>query len=596
MSIKRQIGSVLGALLVGMLGIFLYSFLNFLNLQENMVIENQQLLTKQLATSVSGDCQQIDKLVKSVAYNQMVQAYLVEPNALKKFEAYQNVADLLNNTKSINGNVIDIAVVSADGMSVNLEGSAELAKSLLSKLPETGDLYYFGLEQYHISNQWRPCIVAGMWIYSLDPGTYGMKRLGAVFCAIDPVQLLNAPVDSSDIAFDVLFWDRENRLLSGDETLFKGLMESGMESLEIQAGGKSYLTLTQRVEEMGGGVTTLVSVESRRSKILSAMVRQYILMAAAVLLVAVVLLVGVKRVFSSINELTGLMHRIQSGNRTALKERLPVSGGSLEADSAAEAFNGMLDEIDKLNHDVFRSYTRMYEMEMASKLTELVYLRSQINPHFLYNTLELICGLSLGGGQRQEIVEVTRALGGILRYSIRGGGLVALHQEVEVTRSYLMIQLKRFGDRFQVEYDFPAEVSEAQVPKMLLQPLVENAIYHGLEERLEPGVLRLRAQISKDGALLLFVEDDGMGIAPEVLQQLQTRLETGGRNDSPESGIGLSNVHSRVQLYYGKEYGLQIESALNQGTRIIVRLPFQDGRNGNPIPPDLGGKDRDGDV
>ena len=587
-SIKKQIAMVLAALMVGMLGIFFYSFINFYNLQENIMKESQQMMTEQMASSVSKTCEQIDKLIQSVAYNQMVQEYLTETDSGRKYEEYKNIVNLLHNTKNINSGIIDIVIVGQDGNCVNLEGNATMAESLVRQLPNDENVYYFGSQNYHVFNQQRLCVMAGTWIYSLDPNGFGMKKLGAVFCVIDPASLLEIPIYKSEVEMDSVLWDRDGNLLLGEESIFRELMESGEENGKIQVGGEGYLTLTYDVEILGGGVTTLVSVESYRSKILSVMLQQCAMLAVIFLLVGIVLLLGVKRVYGSINELTAIMKRIKEGNRTALKERLPVSGGSLEADSAAEAFNGMLDEIDNLNHDIFHSYTRMYEMEMAAKQSELNYLRSQINPHFLYNTLELICGLSLEGGNSQGIVEIARALGNTLRYSIKGSDLVTLRQEVEVTQNYLMIQLKRFEGRFHVEYDFQQETMVAQTPKMVLQPLVENAIGHGLEERLEPGTLRLSSRISEEGALLLCVEDDGLGIEPEILELLQKKLENGGKPDSSsesEGGIGLANVSSRIKLYYGKEYGVTIESKQYKGTRVTIRLPFiQEEQSLVPLP------------
>lgn len=589
-SIKKQLAIVLVVLVVGMFGIFFYSFFGFFNMQESIAKGNQQMMTEQMASSVNNTCEQIDKLMQSVAYNQMVQNYLTEVDSQRKFEEYKNVVNFLHNTKNINSGIIDIAIVGQDGNSVNLEGNVETVKSMAAQLPESEDVYYFGLEYYHVFNRQTPCVMAGMWIYSLDPTGFGMKKLGAVFCAVDPASLLEVPAHQSELEMDSVLWDREGRLLLGDEAMFQGLMESGEESGKIQVDGEEYLALTYDVEILGGGVTTLISVGSFRSKILTVMLQQYAMLAVIILFVGLVMLIGVKRLYGSFDELTGLMKRIKAGNRTALKERLPVTGSSLETDSVVEAFNGMLDEIDHLNHNVFRSYTRMYELEMTAKQAELNYLRSQINPHFLYNTLELICGLSLAGDNSQEIVEVVRALGSMLRYSIKGSDLVTLRQEIEVTRNYLKIQLKRFEGRFRVEYDFQEETLGAQTPKMILQPLVENAIGHGLEERLEPGTLRLSSRVAQDGGLLLCVEDDGLGIRPEVLEQLQDKLEkgSGGTNQSAASkttGIGLTNVNSRVRLYYGNAYGLKIESEWEKGTRVAIRLPFiREEEEAGPLP------------
>ena len=141
----------------------------------------------------------------------------------------------------------------------------------------------------------------------------------------------------------------------------------------------------------------------------------------------------------------------------------------------------MLIKTEELNHTIFDSYTRMYELEANNRKTEIAFLRSQINPHFLYNTLTMICGMA-AEGMTDKIILVTGALSQIFRYSIKGNDLVSLREELEIVKSYLMIQKERFADSFTIEYNFSEMMPMTASKQNGHQPLVENAIVHGLEK------------------------------------------------------------------------------------------------------------------
>jgi two-component system sensor histidine kinase YesM len=207
-------------------------------------------------------------------------------------------------------------------------------------------------------------------------------------------------------------------------------------------------------------------------------------------------------------------------------------------------------------------------------------LQSQINPHFLYNTLESIRGQAIGD-DNIKVADMTEALAKYFRYSIsKESDIVELKQEIENISNYIRIQQYRFEDRFEfkVYIDEQDHAMLCKMPKMSLQPIVENSVYHGLESKISDGLISLRIEKS-DKKIRIIVQDNGQGIPYEKLKFLQMRLEeTDGILKQSEledhMGIALLNVNHRIKLMFGKEYGLFISSTVDLGTEVMVVIPF----------------------
>ncbi len=262
------------------------------------------------------------------------------------------------------------------------------------------------------------------------------------------------------------------------------------------------------------------------------------------------------------------IHSIRSGDRQAMQEQLRLTGCS-EISELSNEFNGMLAQILSLEERLVKTVETLYAADIERQKAEIAHLRSQINPHFLYNTLESIKGLAIRHGVL-EIADIATAIGKISRYSIKGAVTVTLSEEMEIADAYLRIQKTRFGNRFDAIMNIPESCRMLTVPKMLLQPLAENAVIHGLENK-EEGTLYISAHIEEND-LLVTVQDDGEGINAERLEEIRCSLD----GEVPEGGqIGLRNIHRRIRLSCGAAYGLTIDSAPDSGTKVAVRLPVR---------------------
>ena len=228
---------------------------------------------------------------------------------------------------------------------------------------------------------------------------------------------------------------------------------------------------------------------------------------------------------------------------------------------------------EKVNEEM---YSKNLKME-----AELHALQKQINPHFLYNTLEVIRGRALVQNA-QDIADMTEALATIFRYNInRPGDVATLQEEIDNVRNYMLIQNCRFGDRFR----FETEIEDVEdgilthvLPVLTLQPLVENAIYHGINERIGGGRIRLKAYLTQRD-LLIIISDNGKGMDDVTLQEIHRKLVGASEGLPVEkktgrgTGIALTNVNQRIKFYFGKEYGLDVKSTLGIGTTITITIP-----------------------
>ena len=203
--------------------------------------------------------------------------------------------------------------------------------------------------------------------------------------------------------------------------------------------------------------------------------------------------------------------------------------------------------------------------------SELDALQSQINPHFLYNTLESITWM-IEAQKNEEAVIMISELAKLLRVSLsRGKTIIPVKDARQHSRSYMNIQLVRYKERFQMEFQMDKEIEDYCIVKLVIQPILENAIYYGVGNMDEDdeGKITVRGE-KKEDDIYIIIEDNGMGMRKEVLENI---LKDNNKVPKHGSGVGVINVHSRIQLMFGEQYGLGIYSEPDEGTRVVIHIP-----------------------
>ena len=275
------------------------------------------------------------------------------------------------------------------------------------------------------------------------------------------------------------------------------------------------------------------------------------------------------RITTPIRKLEHSVNVIESGD---LEAEVYI-GGAEEIRHLGTSVQKMADRIRGLMQDIVTEHE-------TRRRTEFDALQSQINPHFLYNTLDIIVWM-IENEEKEKAVQIVTALGRFFRISLsRGRSIIPVKDELEHVRNYLMIQQNRFKNKF----TYRVEADDAVLPmasvKLILQPIVENAIYHGMEFMDGDGEILVKAEL-KDGCTVMTVRDNGLGMTEETVE----KLLSGDQPHAPSrrgSGIGVRNVHERIRIYFGEDYGLSIVSEPDEGTKVTIRMPavpFDESRN-----------------
>ena len=264
------------------------------------------------------------------------------------------------------------------------------------------------------------------------------------------------------------------------------------------------------------------------------------------------------KISNPIKRLDGSVREIESGNLDV--EIVP--SGSYEVEHLGKSIKNMLGRIKVLMSDLVAEHN-------AKRKSEFDTLQSQINPHFLYNTLDIIVWM-IENENSDKAVSIVTALAKFFRISLsKGKNIITVKDEVEHVRNYLMIQNMRFKNRFEYSIDVDEEVLSYSSLKLMLQPLVENAIYHGMEFMDGDGEIDVKV-FKEDDSLYFTITDNGLGMSEDMVEALLSKDFVPSKKGS---GIGVKNVNERIKLYFGSEYGLKVESEPDEGTKITIHLP-----------------------
>lgn len=340
-----------------------------------------------------------------------------------------------------------------------------------------------------------------------------------------------------------------------------GVVSKNETILSDASGKKIFLENSRPLKLNGWDIVFTTDLSKLNGRILN--IRYTVLICAAITLIITLMLSYflTRRITSPLAVLSQKMENLDT---KGLSQKMDPPFSYKEIMQLYTGYNHMLDRIDSLINEVYYEHLRQKDAQYEA-------LQAKINPHFLYNTLQSISALAILG-RNDDIEVVTNALGGMLEYlTYQKNSQVYLSQELDYIKRYVQIQQIRYNDRFVTGYEIDPDTLSCQISKLLLQPMVENSIKHGLEQKTSGGRLYLRTSL-KEGLLTIEVEDNGIGMDEETLKKLIERTNTFNK-DSSQKSIGLSNIQERIHLKYGSQYGIKIQSAPQQGTTVSVTIP-----------------------
>ncbi|WP_206870938.1 sensor histidine kinase [Clostridium zeae] len=265
-----------------------------------------------------------------------------------------------------------------------------------------------------------------------------------------------------------------------------------------------------------------------------------------------------------IKQLLASMRRVKSGN---FKEKVDYKFND-EIGMLVYQYNDMIDNIQNL-------INRVYKLQLKEKEAELKALQAQINPHFLYNTLDMIFWKSEKAKQT-EISEMVYALSKLFRTTLNNGqDFILVKSEKEFIENYLLLQGKRFRNKLEYSVAIDDDILGYSIPKLIIQPFVENAIIHGTEADSDKSYISVTGSVV-EGSLVFSIEDNGNGIDDETINSLLNSNSTNSNQLNKQKGYAIGNVNQRLSLYFGENYSLNMESKIGLGTKIIISIPIKD--------------------
>lgn len=366
-----------------------------------------------------------------------------------------------------------------------------------------------------------------------------------------------------DAEGNIVYHPKQQLMYGGLKTEnIDAIMECREDSLIIDEGGDSKLYTMSKSKRTGWTVVGAVYTSELLKN--NEQAQMWYLLVASILLLAVIGISSIisREITKPIRSLRDSMRKVQNGQFGTHVEVITEN----EIGSLGRSFNLMTSEIQALMEQ------NVYEQKQKRK-SELKALQAQINPHFLYNTLDSIIWMS-EAGENDEVVEMTSALARLLRQSISNDKEeVELEKEIEYVKNYLTIQKMRYKDKLEFFIYVDPRVAHVPIIKLVLQPLVENAIYHGIKYKETKGNLKIYAR-PVDGRVEIVVADDGIGMDEDVMEHIFDEH----RKEQKRNGVGVPNVQKRLKLQYGSEYGIRYESVKGAGTKAVITIPVDGGR------------------
>ncbi len=582
-SIQRQF------LIISSVSLFMIGILSFLMLQsaQRILITNVSnyvdLFTNKYTNQLDTLCFQMDVLCRQFQTDEIYRT-LFEATSYQDLDP--SITTAIDNDityiKSLNTGIYDVSFVNQLIHWSTLFSQEDL--DAIYQQPSGHGSSSRGLGLYKSS--FLPLADKNFYVYCCNVYSYG-KQIGNVLISLD-IDKLDLDSSNTDSPSSFFIMDTNGNVcgLSSNSDLFAEAvtavckeyawhLSDSSASSPYTVNRDSFSIRTTYSELANCYIISAVHIPAIEKMLRSMTYYIWFLLGAIVFFSLLMLFSLYRNMVMPLNQIHGIIETIRNRRQRHLTYPLDIKGCA-EVHDLALAFSNMFSDIDSLNEQIFETSSKLYEEKIRSQATQIDYFRSQINPHFLYNVLELIRSLALSR-QAPEIAAITVAVGKMYRYSTKGNPIVPFQEELEMTKAYVEIQKFRFQDKFDIFFNIPDEALKLPVIKIILQPLVENAIQHGIEPSLEHCILYIGCTVTED-EFLVEIRDDGVGIPAGRLQELRTCLE--GTQYNTENYVGILNTNARLKLQYGDAYGITIDSTQTDGTVVRVHMPGKAGMAG----------------
>lgn len=597
-SITAQIVIITISILLIMIVMLMQIFIYFKRVEENNAAVLSNTVLTQTESSLGAYYDSLEGTAESFGYSSAALRFFQE-EPLERIRDIKDLKNVFSNTilleKHIRGIKLydtQMNLIASFGRSYDLPAGEKRLRNVIEMnmdnyIKDSDEkAYAFYLPEYNVhSGDYSELL--GMCVFFLDRDALNetiLNSLSALSCAVE--------IDDQN----------------GEIIAFQQTSDLNQTSIANLTRDGRYNSTNGIFRKNGWKIYTAVSIEANAGNeqtYLSLIILTVVIMAAALTLL---ILFNYLRLAMPVQRITRFIEKATGNPSLRLNsKRLDEIG------KVSRRLDKLLDENQRSMHEIRENKIMLYELELSQQKMELLAYRNQINPHFLYNTFACISGMALMNDE-EEIAEITMALSDIFRYAVKGGNIVTVSDEVENLKKYRKIIEARFMEdiethtsKINISIDVEDDTLDMPVPKLLIQPLVENSVFHGLEQKMGHGNVNIRIYHDLDRVRIM-VSDDGEGVGPDRLRELKASYEkkvyvqpdeaegrvpefmrpvnevdsttdisvTGDKDvqhkSSVRDAIGLGNIIQRLRLFYGASYTFTIDSAVNRGTEVRISI------------------------
>lgn len=578
-SLKRQFLYMIAAIFIVVLFSFCVMLIYIREYSFRSVTANMNHAHEQLVLRLEDYCKDIENTSYSFCYSPTIQEYLRTEDTGIRSTMQLTIRSVFSSTYLLLDDLLEIGIFDKTGNSIGRYARNVGTEPLfLEGLPEdyidiSGNKYVFlspgsdsGVTEYNSFILFSP-------IYTLAESSRKLEEhIGVVMMTLDSSYLSSLLLSTagSDGYYTILADENDHLIAASSQQAADYYRSLPSGSTGSNASNTTVLSKT------GWNIHSYLIRSVINSEIQQLLYIAFVTGGIFIFLLLMFLYFLDRMIFRPIDKLGRFMRRVPSDTSPV---RFPYSQQN-ELGRMINILNRMLDSLDEKNEQIRAGEARAFALKLSQKQMEVLAYRNQINPHFMYNTLDCVRGIAFYYNAA-EIVAITESLSAMFRYSVKGGNLSTVEKEVQHVREYATIIGYRFRNRIQISIEVQEDVLSFQTIRLLFQPIVENAVFHGLESRIGKGTVTVQALKNEDGNLVYTVSDDGIGMSPEELQNVRKSILEAMEDESAppaaERSIGLKNIARRLHLFYGSLSSIQISSIVNEGTTVEIILPAVNG-------------------
>ena len=528
-SLFKRFLMIVVILLLCMIGSFLAVDYTVRKMAESSTLSSNEKILQQIDAKTKEFHNSIYNMLTLLAYEQTTYQYFTQSQR-ERLGSYEDLQILLSNMMMIQNDIAGISLYDGEGGKLTTLGKDF---EVFNRAPVETNFAY--------SNVFRPNSSSEAYftisypVYDLPRENYD-RQIGMIVLVMRGSWFSSYLKDTAITENEhVYLVDKRNMVIAGDQD--KEFYELDVEGLQKD---KNSLVQTVDQEETSWRIVSVIPVREIYSGLSIVHTSIFLVMTIAFLGLSLLLYFCYFIIIRPIRRVDAFVRHSAASST----ERLEGFDGTDEISILVDNLNHMLDEKDEMSEKLRHAQRDLYETELSKQQMQVLAYRNQINPHFLYNTFECIRAMALYY-DADEIAEITMALSRIFRYAIKGHNIVTV--EEEIARNML---------------------------KLIIQPVVENSIFHGLEQKLDNGLVTVHARVEENDMLEVEVKDDGCGMEQEQVDQLLYQIKRQSlHRSSQKDSIGLANICHRLGLFYGDKAGFTIESSPGKGTRVIIKIP-----------------------